>query len=173
MGNTKSSGKETQGRSPETQPSEDFKRVLLLHKSADNDVKQTVKHFRLALEQGASGGVDVKDHNVETKGPIKDFSWLEDWNNVVVICLSPEILKSLAAVVRDKRFADENGHLHANIISVSFGKGDSTTWPPDGCARPHGDEKDFCFDFEDKVISPSKFEGAKLNSIIATIIGMK
>ena len=155
-----------------------YKRVLLLHKSGQPNQVKTVRNFRDALVQEANGEVKVaKTINLEDENAVKNvlsLSWLDELNNVVVICLSEEIINSLGGVLRDKRLADENGHLHAKIVAVSFGKKAPAGWPPQGFSRPTVDKKDFCFGFDDGVVvSPKEFEGAKLNALIATIMSME
>ena len=153
------------------------KYTLLLHKSSPSQIK-TVRNFRDALVQVANGEVKITKNinlaNEDAMKDVRDLSWLEDLNNVVIICLSPEIVDTLAGVLRDKRFADENGHLHAKVLAVSFGKSTPAGWPPSGVSRPTVEKKDFCFGFEDgAVITPKEFEGATLNSLINTIMGAK
>ena len=154
----------------------DTKKILLLHKSDAEQVK-VVRKFRDALTSKANGSIRVTDFvNVaDGSGFAKGLPWLEELNNVVLICLTSEAITQLEKIVRDKRFADENGHLHGKVFSVSFGENLSSEWPPQGLQKGSLDARDFHFGFKDVVnLRPQDFETSdKMNALVAAIKGTK
>lgn len=154
----------------------DTKKILLLHKSDAEQVK-VVRNFRDALTSKANGSIRVTDFvNVaDGSGFAKSLPWLEELNNVVLICLTSEAITQLEKIVRDKRFADENGHLHGKVFSVSFGENLSSEWPPQGLQKGSLDARDFHFGFKDVVnLRPQDFERSdKMNALVAAIKGTK
>lgn len=164
-----SSASSTQGKTLN-----DTKKILLLHKSDAEQIK-VVRNFRDALTSKASGSIRVTDFvNVaEGSGFAKSLPWLEELNNVVLICLTSEAIAQLEKIVRDKRFADENGHLHGKVFSVSFGENLSSEWPPQGLQNGSLDARDFRFGFKDVGnLRPQDFERSdKMNALVAAIKG--
>lgn len=153
----------------------DTKKILLLHKSSDEQLK-VVRNFRDALTTAAHGSIRVA--NVVNIADGKDDSlrglpWLEELNNIVLICLTSEAIAQLEKIVRDKRLADENGHLHGKVFSISFGESLASEWPPKGLQRGSLDARDFHFGFSEVAkLKPQDFERSeKMNALVAAIKG--
>lgn len=154
----------------------DTKKILLLHKSDAEQIK-VVRNFRDALTSKANGSIRVTDFiNVaDGSGFARSLPWLEELNNVVLICLTSEAIAQLEKIVRDKQFADEHGHLHGKVFSVSFGENLSSEWPPQGLQKGSLDARDFHFGFKDVGnLRPQDFERSdKMNALVAAIKGTK
>lgn len=154
----------------------DTKKILLLHKSDAEQIK-VVRNFRDALTSKANGSIRVTDFiNVaDGSGFARSLPWLEELNNVVLICLTSEAIAQLEKIVRDKQFADEHGHLHGKVFSVSFGENLSSEWPPQGLQKGSLDARDFHFGFKDVGnLRPQDFERSdKMNALVASIKGTK
>ena len=179
MGNTESAKKKQQlktatRRIPE--PSEakkliDTMNVLLLHKS-DAKQLQIVRNFRDGLIAKTEGTVEVTDFiNIahECKIP-HNLAWLNDLNNVVLLCLTPDAMDQFEKIILEKGFADENGDLHKKVFSVVFGE-KLAEWPPRGLKKGSTDLRDFHFGFSDvENLRPEDFEKSlRVNSLIAAI----
>lgn len=183
MGNADSTAKQESQQKTDSQPEppssrgktlSDTKKILLLHKSSAEQLK-IVRNFCDALTTAANGGIRVtKFVNIaDEKEDLKGLSWLEELNNVVLICLTSEAIAQLETILRDKQLADENGHLHGKVFSVSFGEKMSSEWPPKGIDRVTLDARDFHFGFTDvEKLRPQDFEKSeKMNALVAAIKG--
>lgn len=163
-----SNGQQSQGKTQNT-----TKKILLLHKSDPQQLK-IVKHFRDALTAKANGSVHVKHFVNITKGGENSIrlSWLDELNNVVLICLTSEAIEQLEKIVREKRLADERGHLHGKVFSVSFGER-LTGWPPEGLTNGSLDARDFHFGFSNiERLRPQDFERSDvMSALVAAIKG--
>ena len=184
MGNAESAKKKQQmktvpqpsGQQPQGKMLNDTKKILLLHKSNAEQLK-IVRHFRDALTAKANGGVRVTDFlNIADRNELsKSLPWLEELNNIVLICLTSEAIAQLGKIVREKRFADENGLLHGKVFSISFGESLASEWPPKGLKKGSLDARDFHFGFSDvNKLRPQDFERSdKMNALVAAIKGTK
>ena len=153
----------------------DTKKILLLHKSTDEQIK-VVRNFRDALTAAANGSIRVTNIVNIAEGKddsLKSFPWLEELNNVILICLTSEAIAQLEQIVRDKRLADENGRLHGKVFSITFGESLASEWPPKGLQRGSLDARDFHFGFSEVAkLRPQDFErSVKMNSLVAAIKG--
>lgn len=151
------------------------KKILLLHKSTDEQLK-VVRNFRDALTTAAHGSIRVtNDVNIaEGKDDsLKGLPWLEELNNVVLICLTSEAIAQLEKILRDKRLADENGRLHGKVFSITFGESLASEWPSKGLQRGSLDARDFHFGFSEVLkLRPQDFERSeKMNALVAAIKG--
>lgn len=182
MGNAESAKKNQQMKTA-SQPSgqqsrgktlNNTKEILLIHKSNADQLK-VVRNFRDALTTKANGSVRVMDFvNIADGNEIsKSLSWLEELNNVVLICLTSEAIHQLEKIVREKRFANANGYLHGKVFSISFGESLDSVWPPEGLKTGSLDARDFHFGFSDvDKLRPQDFERSdKMNALIAAIKG--
>lgn len=162
-------GNQSQGKALNT-----TKKILLLHKSNADQLK-VVKHFRDALTAQANGSVRVTEFvNIADGGEIsKSLSWLDELNNVVLICLTTEAIEQLKKIIHEKRFADENGHLHGKVFSISFGESLASEWPPKGLKKGSLDARDFHFGFSEvEKLRPQDFERSdKMSALLAAIKG--
>lgn len=184
MGNADTKKKQQQKTVADSQPSapssrgktlSDTKKILLLHKSSDDQLK-IVRNFRDALTTAAHGSVRVTSVVNIAEGKddtLKGLPWLEELNNVVLICLTSDAIVQLETIVRDKRLADENGHLHGKVFSISFGDSLASEWPPKGIKKGSLDARDFHFGFSDVAkLKPQDFERSeKMNALVAAIKG--
>ena len=182
MGNTESANKRKRQKALLKQMEEDSqktaplytKRILLLHKS--NAVQlRVVENFLDAFITKTEGTVDVPNVvNIadETKIP-KSLEWLDEKNNIVLICLTAESIESFKKIVADKGFADQNGHLHSKVFTVSFGGNVTSKWPPVGMKSGSKNLRDFHFGFSNvENLRPRDFMNSlRLNSLIAAIKG--
>lgn len=180
MGNTQSAKKRQQRKellkkmeeeSKKTRPFE-TKNVLFLHKSNAAQL-DTVRNFRDALILKTNGTVHVTYFvNIADENEIPEsLEWLNELNNVVLVCLTSEAIQSFERIVRKKRFADENGQLHEKLFTVTFGEKLDSQWPPKGLKTGSTDLRDFYFGFTDvENIRPQDFKKSlRLNSLIAAI----
>lgn len=182
MGNAESDKKNQQQKTVSQPPAptsrgktlNDTKKILLLHKSNADQLK-VVRNFRDALTTKANGSIRVTDFiNIADGNEIaKTLPWLDELNNVVLICLTSEAVAQLEKVVREKRFADDNGHLHGKVFSISFGESLAAEWPPKGLKKGSLDARDFHFGFSDvNKLRPQDFERSdKMNALVAAIKG--
>ena len=178
MGNAEA--KEKQQQKTESKPSApssrgNTKEILLLHKSNVEQLK-VVRNFRDALTTVAHGSIRVTNVVNIAEGKddsLKGLPWLEELNNVVLICLTSEAIAQLETIVRDKRLADESGHLHGKVFSISFGESLASEWPPKGLQRGSLDARDFHFGFSDVAkLKPQDFERSeRMNALVAAIKG--
>lgn len=173
MGNTESSKKQSGQQYHKTMPF-NTKRILILHKSSASQLQAT-RNFRDALIAKANGSVRVTNFvNVADKNEIpKSLAWLNELNNVVIICLKSEAIEEFQKIVLEKGFADHNGQLHKKVFTVSFGESLTSKWPPKGLIKGSKDLRDFHFGFSDEQnLRPQDFEGSlRLTSLIAAIKG--
>lgn len=173
MGNAKSAKKKEQ---PQGKLLDDTKKILLLHKSNDEQLK-IVRHFRDALTAKANGGVRVSVFvNIADENEIPiSLPWLEELNNIVLICLTSETIAQLGKIVREKRFADEHGILHGKVFTVTFGESLASEWPPKGLKKGSSDARDFHFGFSDvNKLRPQDFDRSdQMNALVAAIKGTK
>lgn len=182
MGNADSTAKKKHQQKTDSQPNppsrgktlSDTRKILLLHKSNEEQLK-VVRNFRDALTTAANGGIRVTNfvNIAEGKDDLKGLPWIEELNNVVLICLTSEAIAQLETILREKRFADENGHLHGKVFSVSFGESLASEWPPKGIDRGTLDARDFHFGFTNvEKLKPQDFEKSeKMNALVAAIKG--
>ena len=179
MGNSET--KKLNADSQESEPSSrgrtlsNTKKILLLHKSNDEQLKE-VRNFRDALTTAAHGSIRVANVVNIADGKndsLKGLPWLEELNNVLLICLTSEAITQLEKIVCDKRLADENGHLHGKVFSISFGESLASEWPPKGLQRGSRDARDFHFGFSEVAkLKPQDFERSeKMNALVAAIKG--
>lgn len=153
----------------------DTKKILLLHKSTGEQLK-AVRHFRDALTTAAHGSIRVtSDVNIADgkDDSLKGLPWLQELNNVLLICLTSEAIAHLEKIVRDKRLTDENGHLHGKVFSITFGESLASEWPPKGLQSGSLDARDFHFGFSEVAkLRPQDFERSeKMNALVAAIKG--
>lgn len=180
MGNTESAKIKQQQKkllhqmekdSQKINPSE-MKKVLLLHKSNATQLR-VVRGFRDALIGKTNGTVDVEYFvNIANEKEIpRSRAWLNELNNVVLFCLTSEAIEDFHRIIRENRFADENGFLHVKLFTVTFGEKVISEWPPKGMKSSSTDLRDFYFGFPDvENIQPQDFKSSlRLNSLIAAI----
>ena len=180
MGNDSSKQKKAENKtthangSSEGKTLNNTKQVLLVHKSSNEQVK-AVRNFRDALTTVASGSIRVSSFVNVAEGTekVKDLPWLDEVNNVLLICLTPEAITHLEEIVRNKRFADENGVLHGKVFSISFGRSLASKWPPKGMKSASSDARNFCFEFPDvEKLKPQDFEtSGKMQALVSAIKG--
>lgn len=151
----------------------DTKNILLLHKSNAAQL-EVVYNFRDALIGRTEGTIDVTDFvNIAdgTENTQKNLEWLDEFNNAVLIILTPESTKDFQRIVTEKGFADQNGTLHSKVFTVTFGKKLASMWPPKGLKKGSKDLRDFSFEFSDvDKVQLQHFErSATLSSLTAAI----
>ena len=180
MGNTQSARRKQEiksvlprsGEPSEGQKQIDTINVLFLHKSNGAQLK-VVNKFRDALVAKTEGTIHVTNFvNVANTTYIpRSLAWLDEFNNVVLLCLTPEAIEDFERIIREKQFADENGHLHEKVFSVTFGESLASLWPPKGMKKGSTDLRDFHFGFLDLMkIRPHDFERSlRMNSLVAAI----
>lgn len=179
MGNTKSAKKKQQetvaaekGRNLQDEIISHVKDVLLLHNSNAAQSKVT-RNFRNAFNTKAKQTVFVTDSiNIADGNSIPHSrTWLEQINNVVLICLTYESIEQFQKLIYEQGFADQDGHLHDKVFTVTFGGSLTSVWPPKGLKKGSRDLKDFYFGFSDvENISPHDFERSlRMDSLIASI----
>ena len=180
MGNTESAKKKQQRKavlkqieeeSKKTNPL-DTKKIILLHNSNATQL-QAVRNFRDALIAKANGNFDVTNFvNIADGNEIpKSLAWLDELNNVVLLCLTSEAIEHFKNIVLRKNFADENGQLHPKVFSISFGESLSSEWPPTGLRKGSRDLRDFYFGFSDveKLRLQDFKRSLRIDSLIAAI----
>ena len=180
MGNTESAKKkqETVKASQQRgQPSEGkllikTKDILLLH-SSNSAQLQVVRNFRYALTARTVGSLDVTNFvNIADRKKIpKNREWLDERNNVVLLCLTAEAIEQFQSVILEKEFANQNGQLHSKVFSITFGESLASLWPPKGLKTGSTDLRDFHFGFSDvDKLRPEDFVNSpRLNSLVAAI----
>ena len=180
MGNTESTEKKKQKKAippGRREPSEGkllikTKNILLLHKS---DVVQldVVYNFREALSAKTNGSVHVTDlvNIVDGREMPHSLEWLDERNNVVLICLTSETIDQFRSIILEKGFADQNGRLHPKVFTVSFGESLTSEWPPKGLKKGSTDLRDFSFGFTnvEKILQQDFQKSLRLNSLIAAM----
>jgi len=171
MGNLHTKEKHSHATSSRGRTLNDTKKILLLHKSTGEQLK-AVRHFRDALTTAAHGSIRVtSDVNIADgeDDSLKGLPWLEELNNVLLICLTSEAIAHLETIVRDKGLTDENGYLHGKVFSVTFGGSLASEWPQSGSL----DARDFHFGFSEVAkLRPQDFERSeKMNALVAAIKG--
>lgn len=182
MGNTESAKKRQQRKKVLKQAEEEWrkirpfttKEVLLLHNSNASQLK-IARYFRDALLAKAKESVFVDDFvNIADGNEIpRGLAWLNETNNVVLICLTSESVEQFQRIIHEKGFADEIGKLHPKVFTISFGKSLTSEWPPKGLKKGSVDARDFHFGFADvEKIRPQDFENSlRMNSLIAAMRG--
>lgn len=148
------------------------KKILLLHKSNAAQL-EVLENFHDALITRTEGTVEVTNivNVADGKPTPKNLSWLNEMNNVVLICLTDESIELFHKIILEKGFAGQNGQLHPKVFSVTFGESLNSKWPPKGLNKGSMDLRDFHFGFSDvENIRQEDFEGSlRLNSLIASI----
>lgn len=157
------------------------KRVLLLYKADVNNKQQLdiIDAFRDELVNAGLPLIKIKEKvnlsTVNASSMSQDLEWLNEINNIILIRLSSDAIEDVEKIMRAKNFVNGGSLLHNKILTVSFGKTTPPGWPPSGIKRSEGgDQKDFCFKFEDEcTVTADDFEstGAKktLNSIVKAL----
>lgn len=180
MGNTESAKKRQQRKELLKQMEKDSKKttpfyskkLLFLHKSTSTQLR-VVENFIDALITRTEGTIDVKnDVNIADENEIpKTREWLEEKNNIVLLCLTSDSIGQLHKIIVEKEFADENGNLHPKVFSVTFGEKLTAQWPPRGLKKGSSDLRDFHFGFTDvEKLTQEDFEQSlRLNSLIAAM----
>lgn len=182
MGNTESSKKKQQRKELLKQMEKDSKKIrpfetkniLLLHKSNASQ-SEVVENFLDALDSKTQGTINVTNFvNItnESKVP-KTLAWLNQLNNVVLICLTPESINDFRRIILEKGFSDQSGNLHSKVFTISFGEKLTAEWPPKGLIKGSKDLRDFHFGFTDvHRLRQQDFEKSlRLNSLIVAIKG--
>ena len=146
------------------------KNVFLLHPYPSGS--SVAGNFRDALTTKASGSIRVThfasiydDKAMQTL----TLEWLDQVNNILLICLTSESIPRVEQIIREKQLADESGTLHEKLFTVSFGG-----WPPDGLHRGGSlEERDFYFGFPDpENVQPQAFErSSTMAALVAAIVG--
>lgn len=168
MGNTESAKKKQETMKASQQrgkPSEGkllikTKNILLLH-SSNSAQLQVVRNFRYALTAKTEGSVHVTNFVsiVDTNKIPKNREWLDERNNVVLLCLTADAVEQFQNILLEKEFADQNGQLHSKVFSITFGESISSLWPPKGFKRGSTDLRDFHFGFSEvDKLRPEDFE---------------
>lgn len=180
MGNTKSDSKKQQinhalwlnGQKSKEKIIYHIKELLILHKSNAGQLK-VARNFRNALTMKAKGSVVVMDFiNIANGNSIPhSLASLEKLNNVILICLTSESVEQFKSLILEKGFADQNGHLHDKVFTVSFGNKLDLEWPPKGLKQVSTDLRDFHFGFSDvENIRGQDFERSlRMDSLLASI----
>lgn len=146
------------------------KKVFLLHPYPSGS--SVVGNFKDALTTKASGNIHVRHFaSIYDDKAMKHLTleWLNQVNNVLLICLTSESIPRVAQIIREKRLAYESGELHEKLFTVSFGG-----WPPDGLHRGESlEERDFYFGFPDpEKVRPKEFErSSRMIALVAAIVG--
>lgn len=147
-----------------------IKKVFLLHPNPLESL--VVGNFRNALTTRANGRIRVTHRASiydDTAMEALTLEWLNQVNNVLLICLTSESIPRVAQIIREKQLADESGELHNKLFTVSFGG-----WPPDGLHRRGSlEERDFYFGFPDpEGVRPQEFErSTRMPTLVAAIAG--
>lgn len=134
-----------------------------------------MRYFRDALLVKANGQIRVTHFASIYDGTgMQDLTleWLNQVNNVLLICLTSESIPQVAQIIRAKRLADEEGTLHEKLFTVSFGER-LPEWPPEGLHRGSSEEKDFYFGFPDpESLLPRDFEASPtMAALVIAILG--
>lgn len=146
------------------------KNVFLLHPNPLESL--VVRNFKNALTMKANGRIHVTHCASicdDTAMQALTLEWLDQVNNVLLICLTSESIPRVEQIIRAKRLADESGTLHEKLFTVSFGG-----WPPDGLHRGGSlEERDFYFGFPDpENVRPQAFERSPtMAALVAAIVG--
>lgn len=149
------------------------KNVFLLHPYPLGSL--VVTNFKSALTTKANGRIHVT-HCVsiydDTAMQALTLEWLNQVNNVLLICLTSESIPRVEQIIREKQLADESGELHEKLFTVSFGKR-LPGWPPEGLHRGALEERDFYFGFPDpERVRPQEFERSPtMAALVAAIVG--
>lgn len=157
------------------------KRILLLYKADVNNKQELdlIDAFRDELVNAGLPLIKIKDKvnlsTVNATSISQDLGWLSEINNIILIRLSSDAVGDVERIIRSQKFVNDDLVLHDKILTVSFGAKLPLGWPPNGIKRPEGgDQKDFCFGFQDEnALNVDDFEspGAKktLNSIVTAL----
>ena len=182
MGSDTSKPKGQQNSQSSSQPSrqaagrilKDTKKVLLVHMSDTKQQELIVRHFRDALTHSACGSVKVEMtvNIANEKDDVKNSSWLDGVNNVILLCLKSEAIALLEQIVREKKYV-ENDRLNGKVFSVSFGGSLNSQWPPGGMQKDTDHCRDFAFNFENvDSLTPKDFERSdRMTALVAAMKG--
>ena len=183
MGNDSSKAKGKQNAEQQTKHVQapgtvlnDTKKVLLVYKSDTKEQELIVRHFRDALTDKANGSVKVEKSvnlaNGNGNDNVKDSSWLNEVNNIVLLCLTSEAISLLEQILREKRYV-QDGRLNGKVFSVSFGASLNDQWPPGGIQKGSEHVRDFAFNFENvDSLKPKDFEkSARMTALVAAMQG--
>ena len=149
------------------------KNVFLLHPYPLGSL--VVTNFKSALTTKANGRIHVT-HCVsiydDTALQALTLEWLNQVNNVLLICLTSESIPRVAQIIREKRLADESGMLDKKLFTVSYGER-LPGWPPEGLHTGSSEKRDFYFGFPDPENVPKKdFETSPtMAALVAAIVG--
>lgn len=153
---------------------QDTKKVLLIHKSDTSEQEIVVRHFRDALTHKANGSVKVdKTVNIARgKDNLKDSSWLNEINHVVLFCLTSDAIPLLEQIIREEKYV-QGGRLNGKVFSVIFGESLSDQWPPEGISKGSDHARDFTFNFENvsKLTSKDFEQSEKMTALVAAMRG--
>ena len=153
---------------------QDTKKVLLAHKSETSEQEIAVRHFRDALTHKANGSVKVnKTVNIaKGKDSLKDSSWLDEINHVLLFCLTSDAIPLFEQIIREEKYV-QDGRLNGKVFSVIFGESLSCEWPPKGISKGSDHARDFTFNFENvDTLTPKDFEQSdKMTALVAAMRG--
>ena len=152
----------------------DTKKVLFVHQSKTKEQELVVRNFRDALTYKANGSVKVElivnMADPSKKDTVKDSSWLDEVNNVILLCLKSEAISLMEQMIKEKNYV-KDGLLNGKVFSVSFGQ--SSQWPPEGIQKGTDHARDFAFEFENvDCLTPIDFESSdRMTALVAAIKG--
>ena len=154
----------------------DTKKVLFFHQSKTKQEEVVVRNFRDALTHKANGSVKVEMivnmANPSEKETAKDSQWLDEVNNVILLCLKSEAISLMKQMIKEKNYVKDS-RLNGKVFSVSFGESLSSQWPPEGIQKGTDHARDFAFNFENvDCLTPKDFEGSdRMTALVAAIKG--
>ena len=132
-----------------------------------------MRYFRDALLVKANGEIRVTHFaSMCDEAEMKDLTleWLNQVNNVLLICLTYESIPKVAEIILAKRHADESGELNEKLFTVSFGER-LPGWPPKGLHRGSSEKRDFSFGFHDPWRArPQDFESSPTMAALVSAI---
>ncbi|XP_028412442.1 uncharacterized protein LOC114535270 [Dendronephthya gigantea] len=161
-------------QAPRANLMEDTKYVLLIHKSDTEKKEEIVENFQDAIQDKAKGSVEfVENVNINKenyKSKLKDASWLDKTNNVVLISLTSEAIPAIKRTCEERGYVND-GVVHKKVFTVSFGPSLDSQWPPQGVLNAAEDARHFAFEFEDvENITFSDFvNSGKIKGLIGAI----
>ena len=152
----------------------DTKKVLLVHMSGTKQQELIVRHFRDALTHSACGSlkVEMTVNIANEKDNVKNSSWLDEVNNVILLCLTSEAIALLEQIIREKKYVKDD-RLNEKVFSVSFGGSLNSHWPPAGMQKGTDHCRDFAFNFGNvDSLTPKDFETSdRMTALVAAIKG--
>ena len=169
---------EPQAQPPRANLMEDTKNVLLIHKSDTEEKGTVIENFQDAITDKSHGSVKVVENvniNQENyKSKLKEVSWLDTTNNVVLINLTAEAIPEIKSTCEEKEYV-KNNTIHRKVFTVSFGPPLDSLWTPQGVANDAEDARHFAFGFKDveSVTFNNFVDSGKMNSLIAAIQGVQ